>query len=56
MKKKQSSPDLLFGAAQNLKAKKEKKRKADVRRQWFADHIIDILALIVAIIALVRTF
>ena len=56
-KKRRKIPeDFLFGADQKLKAKKEQMRKTDVRRQWLADHIIDTLALIVAIIALIRTF
>ena len=56
MKKKKKPFDPLFAADWELKVQKAKNKNADGRRKWLADHIIDTLALIVAIIALIRTF
>lgn len=56
MKRNKVQTDDIFEAARLAKEKRAKMARNEQVKSWLAEHGIETLALIVAIIALIRTF
>lgn len=56
MKKEQIKTDDIFEASRLAKEKRAKLARKSQVKSWLAEHGVETLALIVAIVALIRTF
>lgn len=56
MKKDKIKTDDIFEASRLAKEKRAKLARKDHVKSWFAEHGVETLALIVAIVAIIRTF